>query len=418
MPFRNIRFRASNSRSTDGATGGYSVDDVRKIASLGIDYAVKQIVSELVCDDVSISAEAQFSFNTLAADQKLFLYLLELNPVLPVDIASYTSVVGTSIKQGKTILTDFVSSQAAGVSSDLLDKIHYNSVSPFLEVSPVMGGSAQAIDSLITEFDQAMENGCGNLNIMRSLKDLLLVLKEGKLYYIEYLKEKRKAEEVMNALDKMAFKVRCLEQILAEVTTNNTFQSGHMSMKVNKPKPAIYALAIFDLYEAWYRFLFPGTTIDNEKLHSVIDYVMSVGTEEEGRLELYNILDVVFKDPLCELSSEPVALEDNPYRGWIPKHENWEAPGIPIHADPDYKSTTVLYDNVSSSDESGHLRPTVYDKILKYVNVGNFEGALVLQGSVCLKKTKLEPANVCLSLPCNQKSRRKKVRCRTTFKKT
>lgn len=409
MPYRNIRFRVTNGQTATIGTGGagYSIDEIKKITSLGIDYAVRQIASELVCSNSEYDPWDSFDYASLTSPEKLYLYLLELNPITPTDISTYTSIIGTSIKNGKAIINDIVTiSQSGGLPDGYADNIHNTNVVPFLQQSPFMGGSAVVIDRLIAELDAAYENSCGSTNIIRTLKDLLLVLKEGKIYYIQYLAEKRRGEELSRALNKMAYKIKCLEQILAEITTNQMFMSGNISMKVNKPKPAIYALAIIDLYDAWYKFLYPNCPMDYTKLKAITDYVKTLGTEQEGRDELYDLLDVIYVDPFTDIVCDDVRLEDNPYYSWIPSEENWRGPGIKIPVDKDYKDTEYVFNSTTSCDESD-LEVSIFDNELRYANAPTFSNALILKGSMCLKRTKFSSANFDpkSNVPCRTRKR-------------
>ena len=149
----------------------------------------------------------------------------------------------------------------------------------------------------------------------------MLVLKRGTTTYIDYVAEVRQREEMTKMLQQFAFKISCLNDIIHKMIHGIDAFETKASFKVNKPKPVIYAMAIFDLVDTWYKFLFPNQPIETEKYQSVKSYVESLGTETEGRAELYKLLDVVYKDPEDYLdNNEYLNIEQNPFSHYLQEY--------------------------------------------------------------------------------------------------
>lgn len=412
MPAR-VRFR-----SIRGATGTneFNLEQVRDIAATAVRFAGKKIASEIVnnCDtDGSQNPYANFDLSFLSDNERIMLYYLNINPLIPQPISNYTGLVGNAIKNSQEVINEVIDGRQLGIDPEQLDNIHFNYVVPFLEISPITGGSAKLLNTLIAELDKVLEKPCGSQRIIRSFKDLLLVLKEGKINYIQYLTQVRKRQEIENTLKRFAFKIHCLEQILQEIVSGGSLMDGTVCIKINKPKPAIYALAIFNLFDAWYKFIYPGCEIDRSKLIPIVDYVKNLGSEEHGREELYKILDVVYADPLEDESLSNIDPADNPYRKWLPR-EALVNNGIKVPANEQFNKTIKDYAKSSCDESDGYV--TVYDNKLTYVGSGELSGALVLTGYTCLRTAPLPPASSCLKPKSKTASKRKRVRCRTTFK--
>lgn len=412
MPGR-IRFRSVRGASP---APGYSLEEVRNFAATAVRFAGKKIASEItnncyVGDETNPYEDFDLSF--LSNTERILLYYLNINPLIPRPINEYDGIVGNAIKNSQEVINEVIDGRQLGVDPEVLDDIHFNYVKPFLEISPITGGSAKLINSLIEDLDNVLAKSCGSQRIVRSFRDLLLVLKEGKINYIAYLTQVRKSQEIHNTLKRFAYKVHCLEEVLQEIVSGGGILDGKVNLKIQKPKPALYALAIFDLYNAWYRFLYPNCKVDRDKLLPIVDYVRDLGSEESGREELYKILDIVYADPLEDEAIENANPDDNPYRKWLPRQEIVNN-GIIVPPNPDYLLTAQEYGKSSSDEADGY--ETVYNDVLTYVKGGALHGSLVLAGELCLRTAPLPPASFCLKPRAKSLTKKKRVRCRTTFK--
>jgi hypothetical protein len=396
MRFRGIRARGTILRTVYDKNKGlyehsrgfedtYSQIELEQISAKAVEFATKKIASEL-SDEYGLLSNPWIDFNitTLTADEKVLLSYLHFDPLKPIPTNEYSSIVGNAIKQSKfvteTLLRDlsgtcgidnsgviYDGSCNLGIPETTLDKIHDELVVPHLEVSELLGGSGSLIDSIMGEIDAAIANGLGCSKALRSFKDLLLVLKRGSITYIDYIAQARQNESMINMLKEFAYKVSCLNNIIDRLINGPDAQSGNVTIKANKPKPAIYAMAIFDLVDTWYRFLFPGQRVEPEKYNSLKEYVEGLGTETEGRAELYRLLDIVYTDPEELLADNQVAPGVNPYDHYTNSN-----------------NTNCSTETTSCCNNSGETTTETSDSSnnLTYITSGPLKGSVNFEGSL------------------------------------
>jgi len=70
---------------------------------------------------------------------------------------------------------------------------------------------------------------------------------------------------------------------------------GGASIVIRKIKPLIYLTALFNVEQAWYKYLYPGCAIDPDNYKLTQQYVASFCDKTEARNELYKLLDEKYK---------------------------------------------------------------------------------------------------------------------------
>ena len=80
-----------------------------------------------------------------------------------------------------------------------------------------------------------------------------------------------------------------------EHDNKNTVFSGGLGIVINQPKNLIYAQAILNLDIAWYYYLHNTKKIEPRLFASTIQYVKTLGTEEQAYNKLITLLDDKYK---------------------------------------------------------------------------------------------------------------------------
>ena len=115
MKFRCIRSRGTILRTVYDKNKGqtsfnqtneqtFTKNELRKISAQAVNFATKQIASELT-DDYNLLNNIWNGFNitSLTTEEKLYLSYLNFDPFTPVKIIDYSTIVGTAIKQSKLV---------------------------------------------------------------------------------------------------------------------------------------------------------------------------------------------------------------------------------------------------------------------------------------------------------------------------
>jgi hypothetical protein len=208
-------------------------------------------------------------------------------------------------------------------------------------------------------------------------------------------------------LQQFSYKISCLNDIIHKIINGKDSQAGTVGIKVNKPKPAIYAMAIFDLMDTWYKFLFPGQPIEQNKYNALKSYVERMGTEEEGRAELYKLLDIVYTDPEELLADNQVAPGNNPYSFYLgtPKDTSTSTSTSSNHAcdsttDTEIikTTTTTTITNIdgttTTTTNTTTTTSTDISSNLNYVSCGDLTGSVMFDGNVSVYSNTLTKVTI------------------------
>jgi hypothetical protein len=411
----------------------FSKTELREISAKAVEFATKKITAEIV-DEYQITDNAYESFNitSLTSQEKLLLSYLNFDPINPVPISDYTNIVGRAIQTSKLVTVTLMNQSGTGgggtggggtgsggtgggtdgsgvqhdpsncnygISEETLDFIHNDLVTPHLEVSQMLGGSDGVVNNIIAEIEQALTNNPHCSKALRSFKDLMLVLKRGTTTYIDYVAEVRQKEEMTKMLQQFAFKISCLNDIIHKMIHGVDAFNAKASFKVNRPKPAIYAMAIFDLVDTWYRFLFPNQPIEREKYQSVKSYVESLGTETEGRAELYKLLDVVYKDPQDLLDNNELGNQQNPFAHYLHEFQQNQMNNPNNNYNPNNNQNhnhcnTNTNTNTNTCNTNTNYGNNQSNNTLNsdgiFITDGPFAGSLRFSGGITMQKNNLD----------------------------
>ena len=396
----NIRWRSTTQQTiyenSKGSGGYYTELDVERISAAAVEFATKKITAD-IAHDYNLTTNPWYGFNitSLTTQEKTLLSYLYFDPINPVPITDYENIVGKAIQNSELVTLTLMNQLTVdpslnpcfglGISVSTLDMIHEQLVTPHLEISQLLGGSESVIAGIITEIDTAMANGTGCHEALRSFKDLMLVLQQGRITYIDYIAKSRQNNEIMRMLKEFAYKVSCLNDIIDKMINGPDSYSGNVRFKVNRPKPAIYAMAIFDLMDTWYKFLFPGQPIDPEKYAALKGYVESLGTELEGRAELYKLLDVVYTDPADILADNQVAPGENPMTHYLTGGSSSSTSNTCSTTNTGSSCCNTTTTDASGTDTTG----TTDSSGVTYVSSGPLAGSLTFSGGVSIASNDL-----------------------------
>jgi hypothetical protein len=398
----NIRWRSTTQRTiyenSKGSGGYYTELDVERISAAAVEFATKKITADIAYD-YNLTTNPWYGFNitSLTTQEKTLLSYLYFDPVNPVPTTDYENIVGKAIQNSELVTLTLMNQLTVdpsqnpcfglGISVSTLDMIHEQLVTPHLEISQLLGGSESVISGIIAEIDTAMANGTGCHEALRSFKDLMLVLQQGRITYIDYIAKSRQNNEIMRMLKEFAYKISCLNDIINKMINGPNSQSGNVRFKVNRPKPAIYAMAIFDLMDTWYKFLFPGQPIETEKYAALKGYVESLGTELEGRAELYRLLDIVYTDPADILADNQVAPGENPMSHYLTGGSSSTSTSTSNTCSTSNTGSSCC--NTTTTDASGSDTTTTDSSGVTYVSSGPLAGSLTFNGGVLLESNNL-----------------------------
>jgi hypothetical protein len=197
------------------------------------------------------------------------------------------------------------SSGCVTIKEEELTEIYDKFILPYIDCNINNIGSLNDIirlrDSIKIELEKVKTDK--SKYMLNILNDILTVIINARNDKIEIIKCNNQLAILNEKYNACKIEVINLKHKISDLTGESLqhgnargYLGGSANIQVLKIKPLIYITALFNIVEAWYKYLYPGCGIDPDKYKLTQQYVASFCDHTEARNELYKLLDEKYKD--------------------------------------------------------------------------------------------------------------------------
>jgi len=210
-----------------------------------------------------------------------------------------------SILEEIQILQQETASGCVTIKEEELKEIYERFILPYINCDIGNIGSLNDVirlrDSIKVELEKVRTDK--SKYMLTILNDILTVIINARNDKIEIIKCNNQLKTLYEKYNSCKIKVINLEHRISDLTGEGLeegsargMMSGGATIEVIKIRPLIYVTALFNIVQAWYKYLYPDCAIDPDNYKLTQQYVASFCDTTEARNELYKLLDEKYKD--------------------------------------------------------------------------------------------------------------------------
>lgn len=278
MP-KKINTRISNNTSLSKLNINTNTGNVR---GNNIYFEVINSVNNLTKTELLKKFNNDYEYNYSIKEKALLNY----TGVVVNDKINYDNIVVQNMELNNNETYDYL----RPIPEKYLNNIYYDFILQYLNISPLEIGSVKQYNEIINVIEYTLNTHVVtsyNQIILLIYRDALNCLFKARKEYVNLLAVTNEIKFIKKKYDKLNLLNIDILGELKKFAGNN----GITTTNVACLKPPIYMQALFDIYMAWYQYIYKTTKIDYNLYKPIKNFVNSLGGRKQAYNTLINLLD-------------------------------------------------------------------------------------------------------------------------------